>query len=176
MSLSAKVPPFIVGAFVGVLLPTLGCRHASPDSATEIRPNPQDLVFEQFDARRLCVGCAGFSWRFGTSPDGRYLYRTAETGLYRVDTSVDNTGTDWSQLHHMIREPDWPSRGERATRPVVSPDGSRLVFAILNRGDESDTRLDQEIRIVDAETGAQLQVLRGEWVGPQPLGMRMAVA
>ncbi len=79
------------------------------------------------------------------SPDGRYLYFASKRGGF----SYNMTFPQWSVSRHDLRT------GERDTvitaygsamRPVISPDGSRLVYA---------TRYDAEtgLRLRDLETG-----------------------
>ncbi|MFH1833381.1 MAG: hypothetical protein ABH877_00030, partial [bacterium] len=173
-----------------VVLTTLGGQQAASQDATTL--TSQTPTWDDLGARRLCAWVCE-DWGVGTSPDGRFLYGTAtapgtvpealvstawggpreETFLVRLSTapgqSDDRRGVSYLVLRAL-------GKG-RFGLPIVSPNGTRLAIPARMPGDEPNTWQDPETWIVDAETGADLQVIRGVGGGAwHPDGQSLVVS
>jgi len=156
-----------------VVLPTLACQPASQDVAVITSEIP---TWDDLGPRRFCKSCVRNP---GMSPDGRFVYSLiwdnrsdGEGVITRLDVTAEYSTATWIDVQ-VVRALDWWQVGRTgASRaPVVSPDGSRLAFSFNIRDPawRPDNRVftDRGIRIVAAETGAELQVIRGQFSANQ---------
>lgn len=88
------------------------------------------------------------------SPDGRYLYFSAMT--------VHRTNYFFSELYVHDRQTKTTrqlTEGTRAANPVLSPDGTRLVFEYIRNGSRGIAELDLQALGARVATTADLEVL-----------------